>query len=358
MLDSLNRGGAETMMLDVCRNARAGGIDLTFVATGGGDLEDDFRHSGVEFIQLKRKLPVDLPVASRLRQIIKERNIQVVHSHQPVEALHQCVATRGLATKRVMTLHGVYPGTKNQLALKLVLPQMHAKIVVSQTLRNELNLCETRDCWIVRNGVDPARLQSAGRKLRTELNVAEDELLLGMVGNFQPVAQKDQLSVCRALPALLKTIPQARFVFAGGGSTSAPRLLGDCVDFCREAHIEDRVHFLGKRSDIPDVLHSLDVFVLSTLREGSPISVIEAMLAGVPVVLSDIPALREVTNAGQHAVLFPPGDAEDLAAKLSALLLDEPGRQNLSTNARHWAMEEFGIERHIAELRKLYGSLI
>src|SRR4026207_2378542 len=103
------------MMLDVCRNAGAAGLDLTFVATGGGDLEEDFRQSGVEFIRLNRKLPVDLSLASQLRQIIKERAFPVVHSHQPVEALHLYLATRGLQTRRALTLHGIYPGTKNEL---------------------------------------------------------------------------------------------------------------------------------------------------------------------------------------------------------------------------------------------------
>ena len=59
LLDSLNRGGTEILALDVCRNARAGGLDLIFVATGGGDLEADLRGSGVEFVRLERRLPLD-----------------------------------------------------------------------------------------------------------------------------------------------------------------------------------------------------------------------------------------------------------------------------------------------------------
>jgi len=362
ILDSLNRGGAETMMLDVCRNAKVSGLDLTFVATGGGDLENDFRQSGVEFIQLKRKLPIDLSLASQLRQIIKERDIQLVHSHQPVEALHLYLATRGLQTKRVLTLHGIYPGTKNELALKFVLPRMHAKIVVSENLRSQFTdngICGPAGaCSVVHNGIDSARLQTSGRKLRAELAVAEDELLLGMVGNFQPVAQKDQLTICKALPALFAQVPRARFVFVGARSAAAPELFGDCVSFCRQQGIGDRVHFLGKRADVPEVLNSLDAFVLSSLREGSPISVVEAMMMGVPAVLSDIPALREISNEGEYAVLFETGDADDLAAKLIALAGDRDERERLAANARKWALEQFGIERHVANLTKLYRSMV
>lgn len=362
ILDSLNRGGAETMMLDVCRNARAAGLDLTFVATGGGDLKEDFRQSDVEFIQLKRRLPVDLSLASQLRQIIKERDIPVVHSHQPVEALHLYLATRGLTTSRVLTLHGIYPGTKNELALKFVLPRTHVKIVVSENLKRQFidnRICgPTGECAVVHNGVDPVRLLSSGRKLRAELAVAEDEFLLGMVGNFQPVAQKDQLTICKALPAIFAKAPRARFVFVGARSAAAPQLFDDCVSFCRAQGIADRVHFLGKRADIAEVLNSLDVFVLSTLREGAPISVVEAMMMGVPAVLSDIPALREISNEGEHAVLFQTGDAEDLAAKLIVLVNDPSEREGLAANARQWAQDQFGIEQHLARLIKLYGSLL
>lgn len=348
-------------MLDVCRNASAAGLELTFVATGGGDLEDDFRQSGVEFIQLKRRLPVDLSLASQLRQIIKERDIPLVHSHQPVEALHLYLATRGMQTRRVLTLHGIYPGTKNELALKFVLPRTHMKIVVSENLRRQFTdngICgPTGDCAVVHNGIDPARLRSSGRTLRAELAVAEDELLLGMVGNFQPVAQKDQLTICKALPAIFAKAPRARFVFVGARSAAAPQLFDDCVSFCRAQGIADRVHFLGKRSDIPEVLNSLDVFVLSSLREGSPISVVEAMMMGVPALLSDIPALREISNEGEHAVLFQTGDADDLATKLIGLVNDSGERTRLAANARQWAHDQFGIQQHIASLTRLYGSL-
>ena len=350
------------MMLDVCRNAKQNGLNLTFVATGGGELEPDFRGSGVEFIRLNRRLPVDLSLASKLRRIIKERDIRVVHSHQPVEALHLYLATRKSKTQRVLTLHGLYPGTKNELALKFVVPRTQTKVVVSNDLLTRLGSEQGFDTrqnfFVVNNGVDASRLQSSGRKLRDELGLANDELLLGMVGNFHPVAQKDQLTVCRALPELFARVPRARFAFVGRRSEAAPRLFDDCLNFCREQNLVDRVHFLGKRGDIGDVLHSLDVFVLSTLREGSPISVIEAMMMGVPTVLSDISALREVSDSGEFAVLFRTGDADDLATKLIQAAADREYRVRLAASAKQWAANQFGIEKHIANLLRLYGSLL
>src|SRR5688500_11335187 len=139
LLDSVNRGGAEMQVLDVCRNASRFGIEITFVAAGGGTLEDDFRNSGVEFIRLDRMLPVDIRLAAQLRRIVRERNIQIVHGYQAVDGLHLYLATRGLKqVKRVLSFQGFIPGKKNQIAAKLVASKMHANISVSRSLMNYL----------------------------------------------------------------------------------------------------------------------------------------------------------------------------------------------------------------------------
>jgi glycosyltransferase involved in cell wall biosynthesis len=360
-LDSLNRGGAEMMTLDVCRNARANGLDLTFLATGGGDLEADFRNSGVEFIRLERKRPIDLALVAQIRQIIKARNIQVVHSHQPVEALHLYFATRDSNIKRVMTLHGVSPGAKNELALRFVLPRTDGCVVISNDLHNAVahrrRLDKKKRFLVISNGVDPKRLELSDRNLRDELGITSDSFLIGMVANFSPVARKDQMTVCQALPRIFKALPRAHFVFVGSRSPAAPQLFDGCVQFCRREGISERTHFLGKRSDVTNVLRALDVFVLSSEREGSPISVIEAMMMGLPTVLSDIAALREVSNDAACAELFRTGDREDLATKLISLAEKTEYRARLGAQAKQWATENFSIGNHIANLKRFYGSV-
>ena len=348
------------MELDLCRNAAANGLDLTFVATGGGDLEQEFRNSGVDFIRLHRRLPVDLRLASQLRRLIKERNISVVHSHQPVDALHLYLATRGSNIKSVLTLHGVYAGTKNDLALKFVLPRMNARVTLGKDLAawlaQEQGIDANLSFVTINNGVDSARLLSTRRILRTELGLAEDAVLLGMIANFYPDRRKDQLTVCKALPKLFARDPAAQFVFVGS-SAGAEHLLNDCVSFCQQQNISHRVHFLGKRADIPNVLSSLDLFVLSSRWEGSPIAVMEAMMMGVSTVLSDIGPLKEVSSDGRYAILFRSGEADDLASKLIQLVANPESRNRLAAAARQWALKQFGIETHIANLKKLYESL-
>jgi len=173
----------------------------------------------------------------------------------------------------VLTLHGVYAGTKNDLALRFVLPRMHARVVLGRDLAawlaKEQGVDVTKDCVVINNGVDPKRIISASRMLRSELKLADDSLLLGMIANFYADRRKDQLTVCKALPRFFEQHPQARFVFIGNPD-DAPYLFDECVSLCRKENISDRVHFLGKRSDIPDVLSSLDLFVLSSRWRARP----------------------------------------------------------------------------------------
>jgi glycosyltransferase involved in cell wall biosynthesis len=360
ILDSLNRGGAEVMMLDVCRRARANGLDLTMIATGGGDLEEDFRCSGVDFFRLQRRFPVDPGLIMQLRRIIIECKIQIIHCHQAVEALHAYLATSGIRMQRVLSWHGYTGDLKNRLVLNYLVPRMNAHVAVSHGLLKRLGNEEyfdiSRIFHVIHNGVDARRLRPDGRRLRAELGMTEDHILLGMVGNFQ-FAVKNQMTICKALPQLFGQSPRAHFAFIGAPSKSTPQFYDECVSFCHRQNISDRVHFLGKRADIPDVLDSLDIFVFSSLQEGLPIAVIEAMMMGLPTVVSDIVPLLEVSGNGTYSTIFRRRDPNDLAEKLVALVNDPSLRADLGRQAQQWSMQHFSIETHILNLIELYKAL-
>lgn len=361
-LDSLGRGGAEMQALDVCRNARKHGLDLTFAATGGGSLEANFQNSGAEYVRLNRRLPVDFILVRQLRKIIKERGIQIVQGYQPVEALHLYLATVGLPVKRVLSFQGFIADRKNRNTAKFLIPRMDANIVVSRGLQKWLeekdSLDTRRNFHVVYNGADRRRIKSDRKVLLEELNLEENELLFGMIANFYRDPRKDQLTVCRALPEVFAKIEKARCVFVGSTEVGAEEKRLACERLCEENKISDRVHFLGSRRDVPDVLASLDVFVFSSLQEGLPVAVTEAMLARVPMIVSDIEPLMEASGNGRYAEVFPMRNAPELAKKITKLLKDKNLRLNLAARAFDFAEKNFSIEAHLRELKKLYESLL
>lgn len=359
ILDSLNRGGAEMLALDVCRNARANGLDLSFAATGGGSLEEEFKNSGVAFHRLNRRLPLDFAVVFKLRKIIKTRHIKIVHAHQAVEGLHAYLACRGTGAKPVLSFHGYIPDAKNRLALKFLIPRTAANVAVSRELLNWLaeteNLDTTRNFQVVYNGVDEKRLASTGKNFRTEIGLSAENLLFGMIGNFYAAPRKDQLTVCRALPEFFRRVKTAHFIFVGGREMNSD--YEKCVAFVKEHKIADRVHFPGVREDVADILHALDAFVLSTRHEGLPIALMEAMLARIPAVLSDIAPLIEMSRNGEYAEIFKTQNVEDLTEKLIKTAEDKIFRNDLANRAYDHAKANFSIEAHLENLKKLYESI-
>jgi glycosyltransferase involved in cell wall biosynthesis len=362
-LDTVGRGGAEMQALDVCRNAADAGIEITFVAGGGGALEDAFADSGVEFIRLQRKFPIDLYLASQLRKIIKERKMEIVHGYQAVDGLHLYLASRGLKdVRRVLSFQGFIQDRRSRVASRFLIPRMNANICVSRGLLKwlaEVDKFDTsKNFTIIYNGADPERLKPTGKSIKAELGLAKETKLIGMVANFYRDPRKDHLTLCKALPAVFAESANTHCIFVGGIEEGAEGKMADCLNACIEHDITDRVHFLGARGDVPDVLAELDVFVFSSLYEGLPVAVAEAMLAGVPMIVSEIAPLLEATADGELAETFPVKDASTLSGKLVGLLSSEHKRRELSKKALAYANENFSIAAHLRELKELYSKVL
>ena len=362
LLDSLNHGGTETLALDVCRNAKNHDFELTFVATGGGNLAADFKRDAPRFIQLQRRLPIDPNVIWQLHRVIKKDEIQIVHAHQAVEGLHAYFAALGTKAKVVLSFHGGQLDAKNRRALRFLIPRTAKNVFVSRALQQwyaeEHNLETEKNAVVIHNGVDAKRLAPSGKNLRAELQIPPDALVFGMIGNFYVAPRKDQITLVKALPAVFNKVENAYCLFAGSIEDGAETKFAECVKFTRAEGIFDRVRFLGLRSDVPDILAALDVFVLSTLHEGLPIAVLEAMLARVSCVLSNIAPNLEVSAGGKFAEIFETQNAKMLGEKLLRLASDEKARATLATKTKVFADANYSIGAHLENLKQLYGELI
>ena len=360
--DSLNLGGTEVLALDLCRNARLNGLDLTLVATGGGDLEEEFRASGAKFLSLPRRFAIDPYVVWRLRRFIHEQNVQIVHANQAVEGVHAYLAAAKTSAKVVLSHHGFIHDRKNEMALKFLIPRVAKNIYVGEGLREWYSETAGLDSAInhavVFNGIDETRLSFSGDNLKIELGLAQDDFLFGMVANFYAAPRKDQMTLCRAFATIAAMHPNCHLVLVGKIETGAEQKYAEIVDFCKSNNIAGRVHFLGQRSDIPKILHSLDVFVLSSIHEGLAIAVIEAMLTNTPCIVSDIKPLMEVSNNGEFALTFETQNPGDLADKMLLSIRNAEVSNDLAKRAYAFAKEQFSIESHIKNLKSVYESIV
>ena len=361
VLDQVNRGGIEIQALDVARSAKEHGLELT-IATTGGQLLDEFKRSGCEVIVLMRRFPIDIGYAKALKRIVADRNIQIVQGHQAVDGLHVWMATRRLRhVKRIVTIEGFIPDRKNNLTLKFLMPKMDAVIFPSQSLRDwvrehdGLNAHENE--VVIPNGADPARMRSDGN-IRKELGIESEAAVLGMIGNFYRDPRKDQLTLVKALPKVFAEFPNAHCLFVGKTEPGAEHKFEACKQFCIENGIAARVHFLGSRGDVPNILATLDVFVLSSLHEGAPIAILEALFAKVPVIASDIPPHAEYTQNAHILELFRTGDDDDLATKLIDVISNKEKSWGMADRAYDHALKNFSTLVRLESLRNLYERLL
>lgn len=359
VLDTLNRGGAETHALDVCRNAAAHGLSMSVAACGGGALEGEFKEAGIPYYRFQRRLPVDPLLLTKLRALIRSQGFEIVHAHQAVDGLHSYLATRGTDAKCVLNFHGHFPDAKNRWTVNFLAPRVDANISCSNGLLPWLREqgLNTDGFHVIYNGVDEKRLAYSGPRVSEELGIPENTLLFGMVAHFYPAARKDQMTLCRAFAKMASDVPNSHLLIVGRVVAGAERKYEECVRIARDAGLSHRVHFLGQRDDIAKIVTSMDLYVLSSLHEGLPVAAIEAMLSKRPTILSDIGPHMEVAADGEHADMFRTQDADELAAKMLRFASDQVEMRRLADNAYDFARRTFSIEAHIIQLAALYRSI-
>ena len=209
---------------------------------------------------------------------------------------------------------------------------------------------------VIERGRDPERLGVPSRRRRAEarrmLDLPTDADVIVAVGRQE--YQKGQWVLLEALPAILARRPRATTLIAGRKGHATDRLEA----IVRRDGLADRVRFLGHRSDVPEILAAADVFVLPSLYEGLGGAVLEAMALGLPIVASRLPAVAEVTEEGENALLCRPGDPTALAAAVTSLLDDRSTADRFGLRSRALFLERFTLTNSAEQMLRLYEFLV
>lgn len=187
-------------------------------------------------------------------------------------------------------------------------------------------------------------------EVRAELGLRADASVILMAASLQP--KKDHETLLRAVCAMAAGGLEPELVLAGGGP-----LHGEIARLARELGVGARVHLLGDRPDVADLLNAADVAVLSSKeREGCPNFLMEAMSLGVPVVATEAGGTREIVRDGRTGLVVPRRDAAQLARALERMLEEEGTRRELAARARREAADRFANTRMIREFEDLYSQ--
>jgi len=204
----------------------------------------------------------------------------------------------------------------------------------------------------IRNGVDYQIFSGySPTEARAELELHSEHFVVGVIARLIP--EKGIECLLKAAGLLKNIMPNIRFIIVGDGPMRA-----QLQHYCRALHLEPYVRFLGFRQDVPKLMAGWDVFVLPSLSEGLSISVLEAMAAKLPVVVSDLPSMREIVVHGKSGFLFPPNDAPNLAAAIIKIAKDSRKARSMGEYNYQRVAQFFGIDKMIEATRLQYQDLL
>jgi glycosyltransferase involved in cell wall biosynthesis len=296
-----------------------------------------------------------------LARFVRDAGAQLVHAHQYTPYAYITAARLlGRRPPVLFTEHGRFfpdvSSTKRRWFNRLMTSRRDRLVAVGSAVKralidNEGLLAERIE--IVYNGVAsiPASLSDDRRaNLRREFGAPNDEFVILHVARLDPI--KDHSTALQAFARAVAQTPQLRLVLVGDGP-ERPRIEREIADL----RLQSSVTMLGQRGDVSELLSAADAFLLTSVSEGLPVTIIEAMAAGLPVVSTNVGGVPEIIDDGDTGLLAPAGDGPAIAAALVRLSQDAALRTRLAERGRERAASRFSEQQMMQRYDRLYAEL-
>lgn len=355
VINSLATGGAEKLLLESIPKYESMGLTIDVVVLNGTEypfFKNFKQQSKGKLFSLGRSTVYNPLHVFRLIQYLKKYDIVHVHLFP---ALYWVALAKWIGfskAKFVYTEHSTHNRRRKSWLMQMTDRFIYSKYdalvcitnEVNNQLQNHLNFPDER-FLVIQNGIDLTKIENAQPYEKTQLELAAGSFLLIQVSSFR--FPKDQATVIRSLP-LLPSHVHLLLVGEGPGEVEAKQLAENC-------NVEHRVHFLGVRLDVPQLLKTADAVILSSEYEGLSLSSIEGMASGKPFIASDVPGLREMVEGA--GILFPYKNEEKLAEIINGLLADAEKRNTIANNCQQKA-RQFDSGSMVGSHVKLYQQLV
>jgi glycosyltransferase involved in cell wall biosynthesis len=361
VLHSLEIGGAEMLARRFAVSLQSEFRPVFACLDSLGTLGMQLRAAGIPVCVLERRAGLDVRCAVRLERWLREERVDLVHAHQYTPFFYSSIAR--VMARRIPVLfteHGRHhPDArhwKRVLANRFLLRPGDHVVAVGEHVRNALISNEgfpPKRVEVIYNGVDAGTFQDryADRfAVRAELGYTKDQSIIIQVARLNRL--KDHRTAIRAISELSGSHSNARLLLVGDGEER--RSLEELVE---SLGLRAFVRFLGARTDVPRLLRAADIFLLTSISEGIPLTLVEAMLARVPVVATRVGGVPEIIVDGQCGLLADPGDACGIAQRLNQLLACPTLGGQLKMEGRRRAERLFSEQSMIEAYRRAYKRL-
>lgn len=323
------------------------------------DIPEKAARLGVDLVDLPEWGPVDLRTVWRLAQEIKDFQPDILHAHDYKTNILAALLGRWFRIPTMTTLHGyVSRGGRLEMYYSLdrwALRKMDHIITVSEDLFRhvaDLNI-PLEKCTLIENAIDTlsySRTQSI-EEAKRKMGLNPNRLVIGAVGRLAREKGFDLL--IQAVHQLWQVGLKADLILVGDGDQKL-----QLENLIRELDATDYIHLLGYRTDTLELYQGMDVFVLSSLREGLPNVVLEAMALEVPVIATRIAGVPRVITHEENGLLVEPDSKEELVQALSQMVKDESLRKRLGKAGRETVEKRFSFSNRMKKVQGVYGALL
>lgn len=361
LIDGLTFGGAETLLRDLAVGLEERGYRITVGYSTPGPFVEELADRGLNLVHLRRWALIDPLFMFRMFRLMRSDPPQIVHTHLFKSDFHGRLAARWAGVPVVVsTLHN-----NDSWARYWVLGHLYGAtarfadrlIAVSPEVR-EYHVQKTgvpsEKITVIENGVDVPAFsghEEEARSIRAEFGISDSAPLFGIIGRLKP--QKDLPTFLRAAAEILKQRPDARFLVVGDGPLKAELEL-----VTKQRNLLPSVIFTGMRKDIPAIMKAIDVLVLSSLWEGLPVILLEAMASARPVVSTAVDGIKGVAIPNETALLVEPGSPEELARACLQLADDCKLRMDMGEAGLKRVTEFYSMDAMTNRISELYENLL
>ena len=292
-----------------------------------------------------------------LKRYLRANDVQLVHTHNPLANIYATLAARWARLPTLYTKHGDALETGFRLWLRRRCTRLNSHIVAVSEATADTAMTLGEHCGqrptVIENGVDCDVFQpnpAARSKLRAELNFVESDFVFGSVARLQPVKRHD-IQLAAMEPLLTSGL---RLAVCGDGP-----LFAELNQWVQNSAKSEFITMLGNRKDVADVLNALDVFVLSSEREGLPLVILEAMATGTPVIATAVGGIPRVIEHDVTGFLVDDVSVDALRAELQRVVdMSVEQRQAVGEAARQWVLEKYSTDFMARNYEAIYEQLL
>jgi L-malate glycosyltransferase len=343
----MGMGGSEQLVLNIIKKLDRKRFSPHLAYFHGQKPLSEFTALGIPIFHVAKTKRFDLGTMSNLGDIIKKHKIDVVNAHHFLSMIYSFYGCKVKnKAKLIYTEHSVWEVLAvpkkweliGSLLLKFIDAIVGVSDAVSGALRKKYSIRSNKS-HTIQNGIDlPAfELNSQKDSMKPGLGIKENEKVIGIVANLKKV--KNHLLLLNAFLEVAHECDNVKLAIIGRGFDDDPdNTEFQITSFIKEHNLKEKVLMLGYRSDIPKLLAILDIFCLCSSMEGLPISIIEAMASGLPVVGTKVDGIVDVIQNGENGFLIPLNDVKGLKDILITLLNDSALRRSIGQKAKQHSM--------------------